>query len=154
MLAPEDFDVGALRCDLFHLGYLLLLDGLDAADPEYGTKAARLLAKVQAAGIRTSIDVVSLQTDRFKEVVRPALKYCDYAVLNEIEASAATGIAALDMRGMSESLKALGVRDTVVIHRPEGSAALDADGRYVEVGSLELPQRWIVGATGAGDAGA
>ena len=152
LLSPEDFDVGALRCDLFHLGYLLLLDGLDAADPEYGTKAARLLAKVQAAGIRTSIDVVSLQTDRFKEVVRPALKYCDYAVLNEIEASAATGIAASDMRGMSESLKSLGVRDTVVIHRPEGSAALDAAGRYVEVGSLELPQGWIVGATGAGDA--
>ena len=58
-LTPDDIDPSTLGCSIFHLGYLLLLDGLDAADDEYGTKAARLLAKVQAAGIKTSLDIVS-----------------------------------------------------------------------------------------------
>ncbi|MDO4387422.1 MAG: carbohydrate kinase family protein, partial [Clostridia bacterium] len=43
---------------LFHIGYILLLDALDAPDDEYGTKMARLLHNVQAAGALTSVDVV------------------------------------------------------------------------------------------------
>lgn len=148
----DDVDVARLDCDIFHLGYLLLLDALDAPDDAYGTRAARLLARVQAAGIKTSIDVVSEQSDRFCRVIEPALKYCDYVVVNEIEASLATGRPASDMRGMCEALMAKGVRERVVIHCPEKSAALDRTGEYVELGSLVLPEGWIVGATGAGDA--
>lgn len=151
-LVPEDIDVSRLNCDIFHLGYLLLLDGLDAVDDEYGTKAARLLAKVQAAGIKTSIDVVSEQSDRFRRIVRPALRYCDYVVINEIEASLATGVPETDLRGMCEALMACGVREQAVVHCPSVSAALDAGGRYSELGSLVLPKDWIVGSTGAGDA--
>ena len=39
--SADDLPEEALDCDLFHLGYLLLLDRLDAADAEYGTAAAR-----------------------------------------------------------------------------------------------------------------
>jgi len=151
-LVPDDIDISKLDCEIFHLGYLLLLDGLDAADAEHGTKAARLLAKVQAAGIKTSIDVVSEQSDRFRRIVRPALKYCDYVVINEVEASSATGVPDTDMRGMCEALVSCGVRERVVVHCPKKSATLDVDGRYSELGSLVLPEGWIVGATGAGDA--
>jgi len=151
-LVPDDIDVSKLNCEIFHLGYLLLLDGMDAADEAYGTKAARLLAQVQAAGIKTSIDVVSEQSDRFRQIVRPALRYCDYAVINEVEASSATGVPDTDMRGMCEALMSCGVRERVVIHCPKKSATLGADGRYSELGSLILPEGWIVGSTGAGDA--
>ena len=152
LLSPDDFDIASLDCDIFHLGYLLLLDGMDAPDVEYGTKAARLLAAVQARGIKTSIDIVSEQSDRFARIVRPALKYCDYCVVNEIEASRATGVDKDDMRGLCEGLVALGVRQCAVVHRPEGSAAMDGQGEFSSIGSLELPVGWIVGSTGAGDA--
>ncbi len=152
LLSPEDVDPRSLDCAIFHLGYLLLLDGLDAADGDYGTKAARLLAKVQAAGVKTSIDIVSEQSDRFVRIVRPALRYCDYCVVNEIEASRATGRDGDDMRGLCEGLMSLGVRECAVVHRPEGSAAMYGAGRFVSVGSLDLPKGWIVGSTGAGDA--
>lgn len=152
LLGPDDIDVSKLDCDIFHLGYLLLQDGMDAPDEEYGTKAARLLARVQAAGIRTSIDVVSEQSERFTRIVRPALKYTDYAVLNEIETSLVTGVPASDMRGMCAKMMELGVQSRVVVHRPEMSATMDAAGDYCELGSLVLPEGWIVGATGAGDA--
>ena len=152
LLAPEDVDVSKLDCDIFHLGYLLLIDALDAEDVEYGTKAARLLAKVQSAGIKTSVDIVSEQSERFARVVRPALRYCDYCVVNEIEASRATGVDKDDMRGLCEGLRACGVRSCAVVHRPEGAAAMDGAGRFASVGSLELPAGWIVGSVGAGDA--
>lgn len=160
-LMPEDVDVAKLDCDIFHLGYLLLLDGLDAVDGEYGTKAARLLAKVRAAGIKTSVDIVSEQSDRFPKIVRPALKQCDYLVINEIEGSLATGLPYRDASGkvsadalvrIAEALFGLGVREKVVLHCPEMSVARSADGRVSVVPSLNLPQEWIRGSVGAGDA--
>ena len=60
-----------LDVDIFHIGYILLLPALDAEDPEYGTRMARLLHRVQEIGIRTSIDVVSETGDRFARLVTP-----------------------------------------------------------------------------------
>ena len=54
-----DIDFKGLAPRIFHLGYLLLLDALDEPDEKYGTKAARLLAKAQSAGVKTCVDVVS-----------------------------------------------------------------------------------------------
>ena len=45
----EDLDFDKIPVRIFHLGYLLLLDALDEPDPRFGTKAARLLARAQAA---------------------------------------------------------------------------------------------------------
>ena len=160
-LVPEDIDPATLGCDLFHLGYLLLLDGLDAADEEYGTKAARLLAKVQAAGIKTSLDIVSEQSDRFARIVRPALKHCDYVVINEVEGSRATGLPATDaagrptvdgLRHICEALFGLGVKEQVVVHCPDLSVSLDRTGHFSALPSLDLPKGWIKGSVGAGDA--
>ena len=151
-LVPDDVDVSALDCGIFHFGYLLLLDGMDAPDDEYGTKAARLLARVQAAGIRTSVDIVSEQSDRFARIVRPALKYCDYCVINEIEGSMATGVKSDDLKGICEGLFGLGVRERVVVHCPDVGVTMGRDGEFVRVGSLKLPDGWIRGTVGAGDA--
>ena len=151
-LVPDDVDVPGLDCDLFHFGYLLLLDGMDAPDDEYGTKAARLLASVQAAGIKTSIDIVSEQSERFARIVRPALRYCDYCIVNEVEGSMATGAARDDLRGICEGLLAAGVREQAVVHCPKEGVSLDRGGRFARVGSLNLPEGWIKGSVGAGDA--
>ena len=151
-LVPEDVDVSKLDCEIFHFGYLLLLDGMDAQDEEYGTKAARLLARVQAAGIRTSVDIVSEQSERFARIVRPALKYCDYCIINEIEGSMATGRKPDDLKGICEGLFGLGVRERVVVHCPDVGVSMDREGDFTRVGSLKLPQGWIRGSVGAGDA--
>ena len=151
-LVPDDIDPAALGCDVFHFGYLLLLDGMDAPDDEYGTKAARLLAKVQAAGVKTSVDIVSEQSERFARIVRPALKYCDYAIINEVEGSLATGVDKSDLRGICEGLFALGVKERVTVHCPEVGVTLGRGGDWMVVPSLALPDGWIRGSVGAGDA--
>lgn len=151
-LTPDDIDPAKLGCDIFHFGYLLLLDGMDAPDEEFGTKAARLLAKVQAAGIKTSIDIVSEQSDRFARIVRPALKYCDYVIINEVEGAMATGAAKDDLKGICEGLFKLGVKERVTVHCPDVGVTMGCGGDYVEVASLALPKGWIKGSVGAGDA--
>jgi len=159
--SEDDIDFDNLNCDIFHLGYLLLLDNLDSPDEEYGTKAARLLARVQAKGIKTSIDIVSEQSDRFKKVVTPAIKYCNYVIINEIEGGALAGIEPRDANGnvSIENLKAIcsailgmGVKDSVTLHCPEISCAMTADGEFAVLPSLDLPKGYIVGSVGAGDA--
>ena len=87
----SEIDFKKTKARIFHLGYLLLLDALDAPDKNYGTKAAALLAEAQEAGLKTSVDVVSEDSDRFSKVVSPALKYVDYCILNEIEAGKTAG---------------------------------------------------------------
>ena len=159
--AGDDIDFKKTKPQIFHLGYLLLLDALDAADAKYGTKAARLLASAQEAGLKTSVDVVSEDSDRFQKIVSPALKFVDYCVLNEIEAGKTTGfkIRAPDgqldtvaLRHAAGALLQQGVRELVVIHFPEGGFARTRKGEDVWQPSLRLPDKFIAGSAGAGDA--
>lgn len=157
----DHIDWDRLDVDIFHIGYILLLPHLDEADAEYGTKMARLLHRVQKSGMKTSIDVVSESGDRFSKLVAPALKYANYCVINELEAQQTTGVplrgedGALHPENLPKALgrlKGLGVSDWAVIHSPEVGCGMDAEGGYFEVPSLKLPEGWIQGTVGAGDA--
>lgn len=154
-------DWDGLNAEIFHIGYILLLDALDAEDPVYGTKMAKLLAKAQEKGLKTSIDVVSESGNRFKKIVSPALKYTDYCVINELEAQQITGVLLRDeegklyeenMKSALEAIKALGVSTWAVIHCPEGAYALDEKNEYFDTPSLPMPKKDIMGTVGAGDA--
>jgi sugar/nucleoside kinase (ribokinase family) len=156
-----DFSKPKTAPRIFHLGYLLLLDALDQPDSKFGTKAARLLAQAQAAGIKTSVDVVSEDSDRFPTIVTPALKHVDYCILNEIEAGKTTGFSvrlpdggldAVAVRHAAGALLQQGVRELVVIHFPEGAFARTRAGQDAWQSSLKLPAGYIAGTAGAGDA--
>ena len=157
----DDIPWESLDVDILHIGYILLLDVLDEEDPEYGTKMGRLLKKAQDMGIKTSIDVVSEAGDRFRRIVSPAMRYTNYCVINELEASATTGVPLRTEDGQLirenfpkalQAMKDLGVSTWAVIHCPELGCGIDENGNYVEVPSLNLPKGWIVGSVGAGDA--
>ena len=156
----KDIDFSKVKARIFHLGYLLLLDKLDAVNKEGLTPAAKLLAAAQAAGIKTSIDVVSEASDRFKAVVVPALKHCDYAIINEYEAGQVTGfrirkegiLDTVSLRHASGAILQHGVKELVVIHFPEGCFARTRDGKDHWQPSLKVPDKHIAGTAGAGDA--
>jgi sugar/nucleoside kinase (ribokinase family) len=161
LFGPRHVPVDRLACRIFHLGYLLLLDTLDQPDPEHGTVAAGLLKRVREAGFLTSVDVVSEESDRFRTLVPPALKHVDYLILNEIEVSRAVGVPVrdgtnrLDGAGLVEAVERLygfGNMRLVAVHMPEGVYLRDAGGRRWSRGSLTLPDGFIAGAVGAGDA--
>lgn len=149
------------KARIFHLGYLLLLDALEVPDRTHGTKAAALLAAARAAGLKTSIDVVSEDSDRFAKIVQPALNHVDYCILNEIEAGKTAGFkirradGTLDtvaLRHAAGALLQCGSSEVVVIHFPEGGFARTRDGKDCWQSSLRLPNGYIAGSAGAGDA--
>jgi sugar/nucleoside kinase (ribokinase family) len=157
----DDLDFGRIKALIFHVGYLLLLDELDQRDTKFGTKAARLLAAAQEAGLKTSVDVVSEDGDRFAKIVTPALKYVDYCILNEIEAGKTAGfkirqpdgkLDTVSLRHAAGALLQQGVRELVVIHFPEGAFARTRKGEDVWQSSVHLPDKYIAGTAGAGDA--
>ncbi len=157
----DDVDFADLDCDIFHIGYILLLASMDEVDSDGVTNMAKLLKKVQERGIKTSVDVVSENSDRFERIVPPALKYCNYAILNEIESGRAVGLNPRNSDGSisEEKIKEilrrfmkLGVKDRAVIHAIEGGYAMDSEGKYTHVPAYTLPKGYIKGSVGAGDA--
>ncbi|MBO4540988.1 MAG: hypothetical protein J5736_03340, partial [Bacilli bacterium] len=157
------FPMDAIKeAGLVHVGYALLLDELDSPDPEYGTKMARLLKKIQEQGTATSLDLVSDSSlEKVQRIVRPSLPYCDYLIINEAEAASVSGIPTAssdgktDVEGVKKALrelKALGVKRKAFIHCPEFGAVINENGEIFVVNSLHLPEGFIVGSTGAGDA--
>ena len=157
----EHIDWDALDADIFHIGYILLLPHMDEPDETYGTKMARLLHTAQQHGFKTSIDVVTEAGERFAHLVPPALRYTDYCVINELEAQQTTGVILRDADGTLyrenlpaalRRLRELGVARWAVIHCPELGCGMAEDGEYVEVSSLRLPEGYIQGTVGAGDA--
>ena len=142
----SDIDFDDLNTKILHLGYFLLLDKVDNGD------GLKILREAKNRGIKTSIDLVSENSDRYS-VVLPCLPYTDYLIINELEASKLTGIEPTNenLKRISEKLMELGVKEKVIIHKPDLSTALSAEG-FTAVPSFDIPKSDIVGATGAGDA--
>jgi sugar/nucleoside kinase (ribokinase family) len=161
LFGPEHVAINKLTCRIFHLGYLLLLDHMDERDKKFGTVAARFLAALQERGIKTSLDVVSEESDRFKTLVPPALRHVDYLILNEIEAGRTVGRIVrkknntLDAGALVKSVEELyrfGDMEFVAVHMPEGVYIRDRSGNQYSRGSLKLPPGFIKSGVGAGDA--
>jgi sugar/nucleoside kinase (ribokinase family) len=157
----EDLHFTKLKVKHFHLGNLLLLDALDAEDETFGTKAAKLLARAVEAGVKTSVDVVGEDSERFARIVVPALKFTDYLIINELEAGKITGfrvrepdgrLDTVTLRHAAGALLQQGVRELVVLHFPEGAFARTRRGDDVWQPAVKLPPKLVAGAAGAGDA--
>ena len=142
----NDITMSALSVKMLHLGYFLLLDKIDNGDGE------KILKSAQEAGIKTSIDLVSENSDRYALVV-PCLKYVDNLIINEVEAGKICGIDPREenLPEIAKTLKYMGVRERVIIHTPDLGICYSDKGVSM-VHSYKLPNGYIQGTTGAGDA--
>jgi sugar/nucleoside kinase (ribokinase family) len=160
LLESSQIQLESSSAKLFHLGYLLLLDRLDEACPTFGTKSAELLHRASELGFVTSADVVSEESDRYRQVVFPTLRHVDLLFMNEFEAGHMVDSKirvgdSIDRDALVSTAQVLvqaGVRQWVIIHFPEGIFALSPNGKRIFQPSLNLPTDRIKGATGAGDA--
>ena len=157
---PEDVDLDKIDCKILHAGYLLLLDNFDKYE-NGTTPMANFLKKAQEKGLKTSIDVVSESSGNFHRVVTASLPYCDYVIINEVEAGEVVGVSPRNQDGtlnednvktIMEKLMAYGVKEKVVVHCPEKGFCLDKSGKFTGVASIKLPKGFIKGSVGAGDA--
>jgi sugar/nucleoside kinase (ribokinase family) len=155
----EHFDFSTAKEKIFHLGYLLLLDALDRIYEDGTSGASRLLEKACQAGLKTSVDLVSEDSNRFKMIIHPSLPYVHYLFLNEFEAARCTGVnLQVDQPDYDALNKAAtiileyGVREWVFIHFPKGVFAKSNTGEIIVQGAVNLPDEKIKSASGAGDA--
>ncbi len=146
---------------ILYLGYLLLLDALDAKCDEHGTVGAKILREAGRHGLYRAVDLVSVERPDYDDIVDPSLPEIDLLICNELEAYRVSGIPTRDavdefladgLREAAHVLLEKGVRDWVVIHLPEGAYARSRNGDEVWQGRACLPAESIVGAAGAGDA--
>jgi len=155
----NEFGKQKIKCETkyLHLGYILLMPYLDEII-DGKPRVLNWLKEFHQQGIKISIDLVTDEGNRYKEVVIPILKYVNYLIINEIEASRITGInifkeGKLQVDALKEAalkLKELGVIDLVIIHAP--SLGLIYDGKKLEIiYSLNLPKEFIKSSVGAGD---
>lgn len=131
---------------ILHLGYFLLLERVDNGE------GLKILQYAKEKGVETSIDLVSENSDRYA-LVKPCLPYTDYLIINELEAGNLTGLEpnASNLRQIALKLKEMGVRKKVIIHMPECAVCAGTE-EYICVPSYRLPDGYIQGTTGAGDA--
>ena len=142
----DDIDFKSLNAKILHLGYFLLLQKVDDGD------GIKILQKALEYGMETSIDLVSENSDRYG-LVLPCLPYTDYLIVNEMEAGKLADMEPIDenLPAIAQKLKQLGVRKKVIIHKPDRSVCC-SDGGVSVLGSYVLPDGYIQGTTGAGDA--
>ena len=160
--SPDDVDISSITSEILHIGYILLLDTFDMEDKEYGTVMARFLHDVHERGIKTSVDVVSDSTADYKAKILPALKYCNYAIMNEIESSMLFDIDPYyedgslnieNMRTIMVRMAECGIKDKVIIHCKKAGFCYDVkSGELTVQPSVNIPKSAIKGSVGAGDA--
>lgn len=157
----EDIDYDALTCRILQVCYPLLLKTLDQPDVQYGSRMGVLLDRAKKAGCLTALDVVSEDSERYRTIVRPLLRCTDYLTVNEIEAERITGVRLTgeDGRLLEENMAAalrtmldLGVSRRAIIHAPAAAYGMDANGTFARELGKRLPEGFIKGTVGAGDA--
>ena len=163
LLTADLLDVESSDARILHLGAPGLHPMLDAPGPDGRNGWVELLERAQAAGIRTNLELVSLEPARMAEVAAPCLPHLDTIVINDLEAAALTGsdleaggaddpVPWVALEHLAQGLLERGVRGLAVVHFPAGCVAAAPDGRVWRQGSVRVPPDAVRSATGAGDA--
>jgi len=158
-LGDEHFDFSTTQAKIFHLGYVLLLDRLDEL-VNGRPRVCDVLRKAREAGMMTSLDCVSEDSERFQTIVAPVLTEVDVLFANDFETEKLTGLPLREkgaIQSMAVGLAARnlvrrGVKAWVIIHFPEAVYACSPSGEAIWQPSLRIPPEEIAGAAGAGDA--
>jgi sugar/nucleoside kinase (ribokinase family) len=153
----SQIDFTSNSAKIFHLGQLMIMETLDSFADDGETYASHLLARASEAGLITSIDLVSTEHPRFRDIALSALRQSDFAIINELEASRILGRSVAedsvdDLAAATAELVKLGARRAAIIHTPKGGFLTTADGKFISMPSPKLPDGYILGANGAGDA--
>lgn len=158
-LGVDEFDFSASTARIFYLGYLTVLDTLDAFDTEGRTGASRVLELASQAGLITAADLVSRQHPRFRDTVASSAPHIDFLFLNELEAGwildqrlEVQTFTSEDLLQAASSLLSLGVRRAVIVHFEYGAVYAGTDGTRLVQSAVRLPDDLIRSKLGAGDA--
>lgn len=160
LLTPEHFNFKGTSARCMHLGLLGLHSILDNKWHDSANGWMVILAAARAAGLETSIELVSIDASRIRELALPCLPLVDRLIVNDQEIGALSGIETIIAGYASPDrcleaacvVRQIGDASLVAVHYPGGAVAVDSQGVCYTSESLKLAPEQIVGAVGAGDA--
>lgn len=129
---------------------LVFVTGTMVMDDLDGAPTAALLAEARAAGAKTLLDTVYVETARraeWDQRVLPALPFVDYFIPSHAEARAISGQQ--DPSAIAREFQARGARHVVIKLGAQGAFCRSADGRECRIPALPVAK--VVDTTGAGD---
>lgn len=158
LLAEPHFNFDQANERIFYLGYLSLLERLDAFGPDGRTQASHVFERARKAGLITAADLVSRKHSQLRQIVASAAPHLDYLLLNELEAAwivgrtlSGTGLSRQSLEQAATEILSLGISTAVVVHCEHGAVCVHRDGTFAK-GALNLPADFIKTTLGAGDA--
>ncbi|MEO1104851.1 MAG: carbohydrate kinase family protein, partial [Pseudomonadota bacterium] len=160
MLSPDHFDFSGSTARLFHLGLPGIHEVMDAPWGEDANGWVAVLIKARRAGLKTNMELVTVDAERIAKLIRPCLPHLDLLVVNDHEIGGLAGIQTVpgDKTDPEACLDAArwvlgkGTAEIVVVHFPTGAIALPRHGPVVALPSVYVPDEENKGANGAGDA--
>jgi sugar/nucleoside kinase (ribokinase family) len=159
-LSPDHFDPTVTRSRVFHVGYPGLHELMDGPWGDDVSGWVTVLKNARAAGLETSIDLVSVEPGRIATVGRPCLPCLDHLIVNDIEIgglagtdTVRAGVTDVDAcRAAAATVLGHGSMETVIVHFPLGAVAVTQSGLQISEPSVSVPPAEVVASNGAGDA--
>jgi sugar/nucleoside kinase (ribokinase family) len=159
-LDPTHFDFARTEARILHLGLPGVHDTMDRPWRGFANGWAAVLHAARAAGLRTNLELASIDRAKLAALARPCLTALDLLVVNDYEIGALAdeptiGTDGTDVAGVLRAARAVigrGAMALVVVHFPRGAIAVDRAGIVTARGSTAIPPELVVGANGAGDA--
>jgi len=159
-LLPTHFDFDEDNSRILHLGLLSVQAGMDAVQAHGGNGWSEVLKTAQQRSMLTSIEMVSVDPVRNRELIEPCLPYLDYLIVNDHEIGGIADIPTIQdnctlidncIEAASIVLE-VGNMKLVAVHFPEGAICLSREGEQFFRNSYSVPGERIKSTVGAGDA--
>lgn len=160
LLGPEHFDFSRTTARHVHFGMPGIHQRMDAPHAGEACAWVDVFRRARAAGLTTSVELVSIAPERIAAVGRPLLAHLDVLVVNDAEMGALAGATTVrdgrtDVAALREAVRAVvaaGSLSLAIAHFPGGCVACTPDGQLVSRPSVAVPPAVVKGTNGAGDA--
>jgi sugar/nucleoside kinase (ribokinase family) len=119
-----------------------------------------VLKRARASGLKTNLELASIDSERLAKLVLPCLPHLDFIVVNDSEIGALSDMDTIpggvtDVAACEHAARHVlgnGAMEIVVVHCPTTAIAVTREGRTFKKLSTLIPRAEILGANGAGDA--
>jgi sugar/nucleoside kinase (ribokinase family) len=159
-LTPDHFDFSSTNARYLHLGLPGMHRHLDGPWQGDANGWVTVLKRARAAGLKTNMELASIDAEQLAKLVRPCLAHLDLIIVNDGEIGALAGINTLpggitDVTACQRAARHVlenGAMEIVVVHCPVIAIAVTRNGKVFTKPSTEIPRELVAGANGAGDA--
>ena len=159
-LTPDHFDFSSTNARYLHLGLPGMHQHLDGPWQGDANGWVTVLKRARAAGLKTNMELASIDAEQLAKLVRPCLAHLDLIIVNDSEIGALSDITTLpggvtDIAACQRAARHVlenGAMEIVVVHCPVIAIAVTRDGKVFTKPSTQIPRDLVAGANGAGDA--